>query len=389
MVNRDTANPGDLSVILLPEGKLDMTTFSLGGLVTTSTSAGFAAIPPVEQLIDQLMVEVGSTQLHPSFQHYNQVFAMFNDLQGSQAKKGVRQILNAQPVSATISANQTNKAFQIHNWLGFLSDCKILNTDRLPQTRIYIRWSQPNVLGGSASNVAGATYSLKDLYCTVDMLKLSTVYDELLSSKINSGSPLTIPYKNWQVIPGTQSTGLTGVVRWSSTSDALEKVYGTFIPTTYQSLNQVVDSVTYMSPCFTRGSPNLEYGFNSQFGVNQHSFPDQPAVNERGEVLLATLQTIGEDHDITSIPHPNLNSLTNWSSKFFVHGTSFTFDSDGGEDAAHRKCGLSALGTNLIGDWKYWGTSASNASDQTQPLVILETKAVLEVGPARSVRVIY
>jgi hypothetical protein len=211
------------------------------------------------------------------------------------------------------------------------------------------------------------------------------VYDELLSAKI-AQSPLQIGYTNYQTIPGIQG-GLTNTTRFSSTSASLQKIYGTFIPTTYQSTNQQVDATTYMSPAFSRGSTNLTNGFNARFTINGNSFPDQPVYAERGEILQQTLEAMNESKDVTSQPHPNLSSLANFNGKFFVHANSFTYDADGGSDAASRKCGLSALGQNLMGSWETYATAGQ--ADTVQPLLILECKSVLEVGAGRTVRVIY
>jgi hypothetical protein len=239
------------------------------------------------------------------------------------------------------------------------------------------------VMSCSASATVSA-YSLSGLYAQVDMVKLSPVYDEILSQKI-AQSPLQIPFTNYNVVPGTQTTGLTGTVRFSSTADSLQKLYATFIPSTYQSLNSIKDTVTYLSPNFNRGSANLgNAGLTCRFTINGNGFPDMPLQNDRGEILQQTLQVIAEDHDITSSPHPNLNTVANWNSKFWVFANSFTFDD---EDSKSRKCGLSALGNALQGSWDY--TAATVVADVVQPIIIMETKSVLEIAPNRAVRVIY
>lgn len=58
LVGKDECQAGDLIQVLLPEGKLLMDTFALGGLVSTTTNADYAIVPPVSQLIEQVMVEV-------------------------------------------------------------------------------------------------------------------------------------------------------------------------------------------------------------------------------------------------------------------------------------------------------------------------------------------
>jgi hypothetical protein len=320
-------------------------------------------------------------QLHPSMTFYGHIWGMFSDLQGSWAKNNVRAMLNLQPLSGTVAANQTSVPFQCKDWLGFLNDIQVLNTDRLPPVRIYIRWAPASVLSINAAT--NATYALSGLYATVDMMSLSPVYDELLTSKI-AQSPLQIPYTNYQVVPGNVGT-LTQVTRFSSTSDSLQKLYGTIISSNYQTVG-AADADTFTSAIFNRGASTLLAGnFTSKFTINGSSFPDTPAQAARGETLLNTLQVINEDHDITSLPHPGLTTLARFCEKFFVDAVSFTYDEDGPDAALHRKCGLSALGNNLVGSYETAGTGGSSL----MPLVILETKAVLEVGPSKAVRVIY
>lgn len=379
---KDTAVPGEVTTIQLPEGKIDASTICLGGRVTVFGESGLANAPPIEQLIESCSIEVGAVQLHPSFNHYGRVWNILSDLQGTWNKRGPRQILNLQPVAAPVAAAQTDVPFQMSNWLGFLNDINILYSDRMPPIRIMIRWAGTNVLAGAAATTA-ATYTISGLVCTMDMLKVSPVLDDMISTKI-AHSPLTYPYTNYQVIPGVQGT-LNNVTRFSTTSDSLQKIWCTFIPTTYLApYGGQADATTFLSPTFNRGSPNLVNGMTSRVTINGSSYPDVPATVP--EQLQSTLDALNETHDITSTPHPNLNSLANFASKFYAHGVSFTYDADGGPEAASRKCGLSALGQTLMGSWET--TATAGQTDPVQPLVILETKAVLEVGQHRAARVI-
>lgn len=385
LVGQTEVTAGDLSVIVLPQGKLMLDTFSIGGIATCSGTGAFVRLPNVEGLIEQIYIEIGSVQAHQSFMMYNQVFDLYNSLQGSWNKKGIRQILNRQPVDATISATDSNLPFQINSWIGFLNSVKVLNTDRLPEVRVMIKWAGNHVLAAANSNCTASSYTLTNLYAQVDMVKLSSLYDELITSKIASGTPLQYGYDNYQVILGNQ-TGLTGSVRFSSTSDALHKVYGTFLKSDWSAPNKAVDSTTYLAPYFTKGADAIVEKFNSQFQLNSHNFPVSPQENARGEVLLQTMECLNEHKDITSAPHPNLNSLANFSGKFFAHGVSFVYDEDSDENE-HTKSGISGLGANLVGAWNYNYSGASNVT--VQPAVILHSKSVIEVAGSKAVRVVY
>lgn len=376
----DTANPYDVTIIQLPEGKLDLSTFSLGGLLTTTTTTGKAVVGSVEQLVDQLYVEIGGISVIPAMTFYNQIWQVHADLQGVWGRKGLRQIMQAQNVVGTDpAANLTNVPFQMNQFIGFLKDIQVLNTDRMPPVRIYIKWASPAVLACAASTT-GATYSLSKLYATVDLLGLSQYYDTIISDKLVQGA-LQIPFTNFTTIPGA-SQPLTQTTRWSTSANCVERVFGTFLPTTYNTANAQVDSTTYSSPYFTRGSANLNTNCTSRFSINGVMYPNIPMDAPRAEILLDTMQALNEDHDLTTLQHPSLSNLSNFHSKFFTHCHSFTYDDD---ESPHRMCGLSGLGSQLLGTWD----TISTQSDTVLPFVFVQHKSVLEIGNSKVVRYIH
>jgi hypothetical protein len=377
----DSANPYDVTIIQLPEGKVDLSTFSVGGLVTTTTSAGAANVGSVEQLIDQLYVEIGGISIIPAMTYYNQIWQIHADLQGVWNRKGLRQILNLQKPDATLpAANQVAVPFQLNQFIGFLKDISILLTDRMPPIRIYIKWAAPSVLACNAT-AATTNYSLSKLYATVDLLGLSPVYDQLISDKLSQGS-LQMPFTNFTTVPGG-SGALTQSSRWSTSANCVERVFGTFLATTFNTNNAQQDATTYYSPYFTRGSPNLNVNCASRFSINGVQYPNIPMDATRGEILLDTMQAMNEDHDLTTALHPSLTTLANFHSKFFVHAHSFTYDD---EDSSHRMCGLSGLGSQLLGTFD---TVSTQADANLLPFIFIQHKSVLEVGSSRTVRYIH
>lgn len=385
-MGKDVASPGEVITLTLPEGKILADTITLGGYVQAEgAGAAGASLPNIEQLIEGISVQVGNVELHPGLQNwYGLIWGIHADYQGVWAKAPVRQILNTMPVVGTAPSANINPPipFQCSLWLGFLQDAKVLYTDRMPPVRITIRLARPNVLAVAAA-ATDAAYQLSKLVFTMDMIKTSPVLDELLSQKIAS-SPLQIPYTNYAVQPGNIG-GLTQTTRFSTTSDCVEKVFGTFIPATYQNAKQVINPNTYLSHAFTRGGSNLHLGLQSRFEFNGSSHPDVAA--EVPEQLISTLDALNETHDITSQPHPNLKTLAAYGQDFYCHGVSLTYDADGGLDAANRKCGISALGMNLQGSYETRATAGQTTSNLL-PLVIIQSKSVLEISSGRSARVI-
>ena len=376
----DTANPYDVTILPLTEAKLALNTLSLGGLVTTTTSASFANVGCIESLIDQIYIEFGGISVMPSFTYYNHVWMMLSDLQGTWNKAGLRTILNLQKTSNTApSANQTAVPFQLNQFLGFLKDIKMLDLARCPPAKIYIKWASPAVLVNTATTT-GASYQLTKLYATVDVLGLSPAYDALIDAKLSQGA-ISYPFTNFTSIPGGTGT-LTQTTRWSTSANALEKIYGTFLSTTFNTQNAQADTVTYQSPYFNRGTTNLSTNLTSRFNVNGMPFPPAPADETRREVLLQTMQTICEDHDLTSAQHPALNSQTNWATKFWVHGVNFVWDDP---QALTRVSGISGLGNQLLGTWE----SVSTQTDSCLPFIFLQHRSVLQLSANRNIRYIH
>jgi hypothetical protein len=162
------------------------------------------------------------------------------------------------------------------------------------------------------------------------------------------------------------------------------KIYATTLPANYQTGNQVGDATTYYSPVFNKGASGLSgtTDLTSRFTVNGVSYPNTPLQLNRGEILLSTLETMNEAHDITSTPHPNFDTLTKFAQKFFVHAHNFGFDD---EDSATRLVGLSGLGNNLLGTWE----TSSAVSTVVVPLIILQHKSILEIGQGRCIRYVH
>lgn len=377
----DSAKPYDVTIVQLPEGKLDMSTFSLGGLLTTKSVDGkFAVVGSVEQLIDQLYIELGGISVIPAMTYYNQIWQIHSDLQGTWNRKGLRQMLQLQKTTGDApTANQTNVPFQLNQFIGFLKDIQVLLTDRMPPVRIYIKWSSPAVLACSAAN-SSPDYELKSLYATVDLLGLSPVYDQLISDKL-SQAPLQIPFTNFTTVPGA-TAGLGQTTRWSTSANCVERVFGTFLSSNFNASTSALDATTYSSPYFSRGATNLDTECASTFSINGVRYPNIPMKAERGEILLDTMQAMNEDHDLTTQQHPNLNSLANFHSKFFVHCHSFTYDD---EDSKNRLCGISGLGTQLLGVWE----TSSSQSGAVLPMVFVQHKSILEIGSNRVVRYVH
>jgi hypothetical protein len=124
-----TFGANDQIVIALPEGLIDLSTFTITGRAFTSGGAAQGVtIPFVEGLVDSIAVDIGGVQVQNGFTNYNDLFNIFrqNTLTDKQA---YRKMLQLDRSAATASNSGTsNVPFAMYNFLGFLNSVKVLDT---------------------------------------------------------------------------------------------------------------------------------------------------------------------------------------------------------------------------------------------------------------------
>jgi hypothetical protein len=124
--------PNDQIVIQLPEGLIDMSTFTLQGRLTTAEGNAHGVYSPfVEGMIDSIFVKIGGVAVSNGFTNYNDLFNIYRQYQMTD-KLNFRKVLQnelTQPVGGTASDYTcSNVPFAIYQWLGFLSSVKVLDT---------------------------------------------------------------------------------------------------------------------------------------------------------------------------------------------------------------------------------------------------------------------
>jgi hypothetical protein len=191
-----TFGANDQIVIALPEGLIDLSTFTITGRAFTSGGAAQGVtIPFVEGLVDSIAVDIGGVQVQNGFTNYNDLFNIFrqNTLTDKQA---YRKMLQLDRSAATASNSGTsNVPFAMYNFLGFLNSVKVLDTTILPPVKLYIRLAPNSVLANYGSNAGTKTYQVRELKASVDILDIADgVFYNMIASRL-SQSPLEIPSK--------------------------------------------------------------------------------------------------------------------------------------------------------------------------------------------------
>jgi hypothetical protein len=371
-----TFNPNDQLVIQLPEGLVDLSTFTLQGKVTTAGGAAHGVYtPPVECLIDSVYVEIGGVGVQTGFTSYAELFNIFRDYQmwDKKSLRGVLQLDNAPMGAETTASNYTCSAvpFACYNWLGFLGSVKMLDTTIIPPVKIYLRLAPNAVLAQHAGNASTNTYQLTEVRAQVDILDISdNLYYNMISQRL-AQAPLELPFTNFTTVNG--STGAqTQTTRFSTSTDCLTDVIATFKHT--NALNNAWNSNSGLSSYFDRTAFGLT---SSGFKINGIPYPSIPCESAFGESFIDTAHTFNVAQDLVCQTNPNMKTLSLWNSNFFTHGHTFSYPED---DDGHRLIGLSGKGNMISGSWETAGTGSS-----LTPLMWLKHKSVLRIGSGKMV----
>lgn len=376
----------DQVVLELPQGLLDMTTFTLQGYATTNAGAAHGVyLPFAEGLIDSISVEIGGVAVQNGFQNYGELFKVYKDYQ-MEDKRVFRRILQlenqqtggAGPLGiAAMAADGVtqNVPFCIYNWLSFLGDVKVLDTTLLPPVKIYFRLAPIGVLTKHTPGSANAAaYRISNVRATVDILSIDDgVYYNMVSSRLQT-SPLEVPFTNYTTITGTLA-GAAQSTRWSTSSDCVEGIIACF--KTNAAGGHAANATTGQSAYFTRSGTGVD---TSVFTVNGIQYPSIPSDDAIGDVFIDTAHTLGVSQDTLGSTDASMNTLAAWKANYWVHAHSFTYPD---ADDSHRLCGLSGKGNQILGSW-----TTTGAGTNLQPLIWLKHKSVLRIGSNKQVELV-
>jgi hypothetical protein len=376
-----TFNANQQIVIELPQGLIDMDTFTLQGLVNTNGTGVY--LPFAEGMIDSISVEVGGISIQNGFTNYAELFNIFRQYQ-MEDKRNFRKVLQLEDRYVNAAAGTTDNTpipFAIYNFLGFLSSVRVLDTTLMPPVKIYIRLAPNSVVikhGSSTATAAQTSYTLTDVRATVDILDVADgVYYNMVSQRL-AQAPLEIPFDNYQTVISSLASP-TQSTRWSTSTDCLTGIIATFKTATPD--NNAVDGTINQSEYFVRGTKDTNSTITtSVFKVNGVPYPTFPCEMKYGDVFIDTAHTLGAALDTVGATDASMFTHLAWGQKYFVHAHSFTYPDS--EDA-HRLTGLSGRTNQLLGSWDTTGSG-----NNLQPIVWLKCKSVLRIGSGKFVEIV-
>lgn len=389
-LNLTTFNPNDIITLQLPQNqKVDFSTFSMHGTITTTATGGTNSIvlPPkhIETLISQLSYDLNGQVVGGGCQEYGQLFKILADWQLGQEKQNIRRIVNQgvpnngttyPDLAATPAAGVTCTAtpFSISNWLGLLQcDPQVVDMSALGDLRIYLRLAPNNVLVTSSSaGVPAGAYTISNVYFTVDIIQTDLTYQEILAAKLKENA-LQIYFPDYRSF----TSGLVNFgqsMRFSVSSQSIDDIYGTFLPSNYNDVtSNTVVSQSGTSRYFTHVGSTVtssQYQLNSQF---YPSFkPDSQAI-----IFQLTNEAFGTSTDTLGGCDPLLNSLPQFFNYFWVHHLRLNHpDAEGNRVLS----GFDSRGSSAN---FFWNTEASSGTGYAW--VFVKSSALLRVGAYRQI----
>jgi hypothetical protein len=411
-LNSSTASAGNIITVDLPNNSMvDLSTLNMFFKGKTDSTAGKCVFSRgIESILERVETECNAQILSTGCQFLNQLYQVLNDTTVGTDANNRRSILQNAADSGVPNAYTVDKQFCINNWLGFIGSVSpnVIDTSLLGNVRLRISLATPNVLVQS-SDCAGASYSLSDIFFSVDCIDIQDgIFHQLHDKFLSSGQTYEMPFNNYYSFSSTCS-GFNQSTKFSLSSQSLNRVWGIFTSGTPYNIASIagVTSGAYLDPIskcssyFTRysggkGGVAVDYGGTTvtykmsdyQFQINGQFFPNWRPSPDQGFGMLTS--SYGIAYDTSSGCHPNLFGLDHWLESFFVAEARFDHGGDGvslisGQDTR----GNVSMGSfNSSGeDWTVSGSGGSSPKN-LQCIVFAQTTSSLIVGAGRQLELV-
>jgi len=291
----------------------------------------------------------------------------------------------------------------ICNFLGFIGSCStIIDTSDLGDVFFQFQMATPYVLpatiNATAQTLAGASFTLDNVYATVDVISFADdSYYNLKASKLASGG-LNIgfySYLNARFASFTKSSGIN--VSWNVSANSLDQIICTLQKTDASSTSQIIANP--LGLVNNTGSVRTE-ALGDGFAQSYHYVRPGQAIRESRlsinnrpinygflspkEIFLETMKALGyNQQDMTTGINPTIFSLVHFCKYYFAHITDLTIQ----DNKDFFISGLNSLGSTLTITWEANFSGSSN-SQTAIPIMYARCTKLLQVREGRQISVI-
>ena len=263
-VSAETAKSGRIITVNLPEGAcLDLNSFRFHFDVKTSqTGSGtdivYAKLPQdAQSLIQRLEVNINGIAVQQGASEWNTVYAI--------KKLGDSCIDRASSVDKALSHGDIDgtdkidiESLVIQDWCGFLGErsTRFLDTSVWGAIQVRITLANNavlvpkqvgalNTIGKKLTTPAAKaaaeqmSYEVSNIFFTVDSVSLNPVYNRMLRDRLEAEDYLPLNYKEQYTFSLDSITSGSSSTRFSLSSGSIDKMYGVFRDSNYNSVGTV------------------------------------------------------------------------------------------------------------------------------------------------------
>lgn len=262
-------SPGGIVTVTLPE----MSTLDLQSLkfhfdvATTKAGTGgdivYGRLPAdASSLISRVEVFINGVQVSGSLSDYGSAARMLKIGRTSRDKDGStdRALAHGAIVGATVN-DVEDVSLVLSDFLGFLGESspRYLNCDMCGQIMIRVTFQNDSVIGGKvhattlngqdyadttkSGNAALVSYSVSNMFFTVDSVHIADEYTDMLRERLQSEEYIPVLFKEYYSFQQDGISGTETSVRFGLAASSLDRIYATFRDSSYSTKGKHIHSV--------------------------------------------------------------------------------------------------------------------------------------------------
>ena len=204
---------------------------------------GTSLISKVEVYCNGIMLQNGAAE-------YNTIYRLLKIGRSTQeVDSSLDRCVNNSYISNTDSVE--NQTLILHDWAGVLNEtsAEYLPTELLGSIQIRLTFADTSVLvpkqvgvdiglplttAQASTNAAQISYTISNIYFTIDSVVPDVCYNMLLREQLQSKGEMAINYKEYYTFSLDAQTGTAMTNRFSLSSGSIDRIYTTFRDSCYQ-----------------------------------------------------------------------------------------------------------------------------------------------------------
>lgn len=392
------------------------------GYVAASGVGALQGVLPEQasSLISKVEVYVNGVQVQSGANEYNttcQIKNISGYNQDNQQTKGklvnhaALTDINGQSTNFMGSTEGEKASMCVDSWHGFLNELstRFLPTDLIGQIQIRITFAPDGVLSGilTGKDVADAsnnlvttapTYSISNMYFTIDSIVVGDVYNQLLRSQLQS-SYLPLNYLEYYMFTNGNLTGNYSN-RFSLSSGSVDKLYAIQRKSTYSEFGAataLAPTTTNISPLQAVGNAHVgkyftyesfKAGRDSENGTLRYQFfcnnVSYPQYEARNLEAMADLAYVAD-----KVGYRPVGVLASSPTAFCRGQAVYTLQLNHPELGLNTMSGYNSRGINSFFTFSMKGLDGNQVSNtnKIESVVLVQTTAQLRVSAGRALAV--